>query len=123
MSWIHIEDVIHALAFVWRRHAEADTPAAVAYNFTAPEQLRQLAFMQVAGQVLRRPVWLPVPAAPVRIALGEQSDLLLEGQRVHPRALLDAGFQFAHPTLREALANLYLVPQPAPAETRSRSVD
>lgn len=124
MSWIHIDDVIQALAFVWRRHADMSPPArAVAYNFTAPEQLTQLGFTQVAAQVLRRPCWLPVPGAPVRALLGEQSELLLEGQRVHPQALLEAGYAFAYPTAREALADLCLAPQRAAPAPRSPSVE
>jgi NAD dependent epimerase/dehydratase family enzyme len=45
-----------------------------------------------------------VPAFAARLMFGEMADaLLLAGQRVVPRALLDSGFRFDHPTLEDAL--------------------
>jgi NAD dependent epimerase/dehydratase family enzyme len=42
----------------------------------------------------------------MRLALGEQSDLLLEGQRVVPARLESEGFRFRYPTLAAALRSL-----------------
>ena len=39
----------------------------------------------------------------LRIALGEMSDMLLNGQRVLPRVAEQAGYRFRHPRLEEAL--------------------
>ena len=48
-----------------------------------------------------------MPAMLARLALGEMAEeLLLNGQRVVPRALLDAGFEFAYPRLEHALGDL-----------------
>jgi NAD dependent epimerase/dehydratase family enzyme len=77
-----------------------------AYNFTAPETLSQLEFTQTAAQVLHRPSFFPTPGWPMRLMMGEQADLLLEGQRVVPRRLLESGFVFAYPSLKEALESL-----------------
>jgi hypothetical protein len=53
---------------------------------------------------LRRPAILPVPATPLRLALGAfAEELLLGGQRVMPRAALESGFRFAHPDIDAAL--------------------
>jgi NAD dependent epimerase/dehydratase family enzyme len=49
---------------------------------------------------------MPTPGWPVRMLLGEQADLLLEGQTVVPARLLEEGFQFRYPALRGALAAL-----------------
>jgi NAD dependent epimerase/dehydratase family enzyme len=38
--------------------------------------------------------------------LGEFGSVLLKGQRVVPKKLLDAGFRFAFPDLRSALKDL-----------------
>jgi Predicted nucleoside-diphosphate sugar epimerase len=38
--------------------------------------------------------------------LGEQSQLILNGQLVQPAALLQQGFEFKFPTLKEALQDL-----------------
>jgi NAD dependent epimerase/dehydratase family enzyme len=42
----------------------------------------------------------------MRLALGEQADLLLEGQRVVPARLEREGFSFRYPTLAGALQSL-----------------
>ena len=42
----------------------------------------------------------------MRLLLGEQSALLLEGSSVAPTRLLATGFRFRFPTVRQALADL-----------------
>jgi NAD dependent epimerase/dehydratase family enzyme len=48
----------------------------------------------------------PTPAWPMRLALGEQADLLLEGQRVAPKRLEREGLVFRYPGLAQALQSL-----------------
>lgn len=97
LSWIHVDDLIAGIAHLSRAQAGG------AYNFTAPECVRQAQFNRVAASLLQRPYGLPTPGWPMRLLLGEQADLLLEGQRVVPSRLLDSGFVFAYPRVREAL--------------------
>jgi uncharacterized protein (TIGR01777 family) len=104
MSWIHVRDLVRAIA-----HLLAKTPSPGtlrAYNFTAPESVSQIQFARTAASLLRRPAFVPTPGRPVRWLLGEQADLLLEGQRVAPTALLAEGFRFQFPDMRAALADL-----------------
>jgi uncharacterized protein len=101
-SWIHIADLLGAMAHVWRLGANADG----AWNFTAPEQPTQLEFTRAAAAELHRPSAIPTPAWPVRLLLGEQAGLLLEGAAVAPTRLLASGFSFRFPTVRQALADL-----------------
>lgn len=107
-SWIHIDDLVRGIAFLWQRSKEGVTEPASseAYNFTAPECLPQKQFAQIAADVLHRPSFIPTPAFPMRIALGQQADLLLEGQRVVPKRLLEQGFKFNFPDLKSALENI-----------------
>jgi len=107
LSWVHVHDLVRAMAHVWRVTESAAEPvAAHAWNFTAPGALSQEEFTRVAASVLRRPCWMPTPAAPVKLLLGEQADLLLEGQRVVPQRLLQTGFRFTFPDTRSALTDL-----------------
>lgn len=100
LSWIHVDDVVGGIAHLCR------SGEAGAFNFTAPESLTQAQFNRVAAGVLHRPYGFPTPGWPMRLMLGEQSDLLLEGQRVAPARLLASGYAFRHPQLEGALRSL-----------------
>jgi uncharacterized protein (TIGR01777 family) len=100
LSWIHVDDVIGGIAHLCRAGGEG------AYNFTAPESLTQAQFSRVAASVLHRPYGFPTPGWPMRLLLGEQSDLLLEGQRVAPARLTRDGYVYRHPHLEGALRSL-----------------
>ena len=110
-SWIHVYDLLRGISHLWQQSTmhEHDVNQSIedgAYNFTAPECLTQKQFSKIAARLLHRPCFIPTPAFPVRLMLGEQADLLLEGQRVAPRRLLEAGFTFQYPALHDALTNL-----------------
>ncbi|MEC0246579.1 TIGR01777 family oxidoreductase [Paenibacillus chitinolyticus] len=108
MSWIHIADMV-ALIDACIRNEDISGPV----NATAPHPVRNREFAQTLGSVLRRPHVLPVPAFALKLVLGELSMLLLEGQRVLPRKLLEHEFQFRYPTLEEALLALTGAERPA----------
>jgi NAD dependent epimerase/dehydratase family enzyme len=63
-------------------------------------------FGKTIGSVLQRPHWLPVPSFAMKLALGQKSALVLEGQQVLPQVLMNAGFEFAFPSLDGALRDL-----------------
>jgi NAD dependent epimerase/dehydratase family enzyme len=43
----------------------------------------------------------------MRLAFGEVASMVLEGQRVLPKKLLSAGYEFKFPTLEAALTDLF----------------
>lgn len=96
--WIHIDDAV-ALA----RAALGDPRWSGPVNAASPGIVTNAEFTRALGRVLRRPVPLPVPAAAVRLALGELAGQLLGSRRVIPRAARERGFRFAHPELEPAL--------------------
>lgn len=104
LSWIHVHDILRGIAHIWQH--EGQLSAQNAYNFTAPETLSQKQFSVVAAKLMHRPAFFPTPGWPMRLMLGEQADLLLEGQRVVPKRLLAEGFAFEYADLRSALADL-----------------
>src|SRR5262249_16339472 len=100
MSWIERDDLIRLIA-----HAIATPALTGAVNATAPEPVRNASFVQELGRALRRPALLRVPAAPLRLALGDLADeLFLGGHGVVPAKALQSGFVFRTPNLRAALA-------------------
>jgi NAD dependent epimerase/dehydratase family enzyme len=65
-------------------------------------------FTRALGKALHRPAVLAVPAAVLRMAVGEMADeMLLSSARVVPQALEKHGFQFSHPDFGTALASLF----------------
>jgi len=99
MSWISMDDHIAAV-----QHLMMTSECEGAYNLTAPNPVRQKMFAKTLGRVLRRPSFAPLPGFILRILFGELArPLLLEGQKVHPTRLIDAGFEFEHLNLEDAL--------------------
>lgn len=107
LSWIHIDDLIGGIAHRWKQAlSDPSAPTCGATNFTAPIAVSQLEFSQAAARVWKRPCVIPTPGWPMRLALGEQADLLLEGQRVVPLRFAREGFEFTYPALETALRSL-----------------
>ena len=99
--WIHIQDVLSAIEFLMTKQTQSNV-----FNLTAPERVTQAQFSILAAQQLKKHPLLNMPAFVFKCMLGEQSQLVLNGQYVKPQALTEAGFSFKYPTLKEALANL-----------------
>jgi NAD dependent epimerase/dehydratase family enzyme len=55
---------------------------------------------------MRRPAFLPVPGFALRLILGEKASLVLDGQRVLPKRLLAAGYDFHFEEMDPALRHL-----------------
>ena len=100
-SWIHIADYIAGVRFLVDH-----TDARGIFNLSAPGPLTNADFGKALGQAMGRPSWIPIPAAAMRLLFGEMSSVLLDGQRVVPRRLLDLGFQFRFPTAGLALRDI-----------------
>lgn len=104
LSWIAREDWVEVTRVLIRRHLDGAEDAPVGpVNLTAPEPVSNAGFTRALGRALRRPTVLTVPAPLLRLALGEMSTLLLDGQRVVPQRLRQAGFEFRHPRLEPYL--------------------
>lgn len=115
MSWISRDDWVGAAIFIIEQHladsiethnnilsTTSDTPALV-YNLTAPNPVTNHTFTKDVGAWLHRPTIFTLPAPLLKLMFGEMSTLLIDGQKVLPQALLDAGFKFKQPTLEIAL--------------------
>ncbi len=100
-SWIHMADLLDAMLFVID-HSEISGPV----NFCAPNPVRNQDLAKALGKVLHRPSHVTTPAFALRLALGEFGSVLLEGQRVLPKVLLDHGFSFRFPEIEPALRDI-----------------
>ncbi len=101
LSWIHLDDVVGAAAFLLNR---ADLSGA--FNFTAPNPATMNEFARTLGRVLLRPAMFRAPAFALHLMLGEAAEFLLQGSRVLPKRLQTAGYAFRYPTLEAALRSV-----------------
>ena len=119
MSWISREDWVGAAIFIIEQHlsnqaqnhsatdnntitAVNNAPATI-YNLTAPNPVSNHTFTKTFGAWLHRPTVFTLPEFLLKLMFGEMSTLLIDGQKVLPQALLNAGYEFKQPTLKQAL--------------------
>lgn len=98
VPWVHLDDVVGALAFCL--HTEAATGPV---NVTAPEPVTNREFSKALGRVLRRPAVVPVPGLAVKVLYGEMAVVVTTGRRAVPRRLQELGYEFRRPDLEAAL--------------------
>ena len=101
MPWIHLEDHLDLVEF-----ALAQSGVSGPLNAVAPNPVTNRDFTATLARTLGRPAFLPAPAFALKIMFGEMACVLLQSQRVVPRAALDAGFGFRHPELGPALQDI-----------------
>lgn len=98
VSWISLPDELAAIRFLLETESVSGP-----VNLTAPDAVTNLEYTKAIGRALHRPTVVPVPPVALRLALDGFADEVLAGQRVRPRRLAEAGFQFAHPDIDTAL--------------------
>jgi len=102
MSWIALDDLIKMFHFVMENENLRG-----AFNAVAPSPVSNEEFTKTLGTVLNRPTVLPVPEFAIKMLFGEMGEtLLLEGARVVPQKLLDAGFDFDYLNLEAAMRHV-----------------
>jgi uncharacterized protein (TIGR01777 family) len=98
MPWIALNDAVSVLRFLLGAASVAGP-----VNTVAPEAITNEDFTDTLGRILHRPTFLSVPEFAIKAALGELSQILLEGANVRPHVLDQAGFRFDLPRLEDAL--------------------
>lgn len=107
-SWIHIDDWLRVAVQALEGDGAAGDLTGVVHA-TSPTPVRNAELMRVLRRVLRRPAAPPTPAWAVRagaVLLRTDPALALTGRRGTPARLQEAGFDFEHPGLEEALRDL-----------------
>ncbi|WP_272672829.1 TIGR01777 family oxidoreductase [Providencia sp. PROV037] len=103
MPWIHINDMVRAICFL------LDNPTLSGpFNMTSPYPVHNDLFSATLGEVINRPSFVRTPAFVIKAIMGESAALVLGGQQAIPKRLEEAGFQFEHIELKEALTDLLI---------------
>jgi len=101
ISWIHIKDEVRAI-----RYLLENKNCRRVYNLTSPEPVQNKTIEKKLAEMIHRPDWIRTPAFLLRMMLGEMSTIILDGQKVYPKRLQEAGFTFEFDELKKALDNL-----------------
>ena len=117
VSWIHEEDFCRAVDWLLTR-PDLSGPVNVAAPNPVPNRDMMQSFRQIAGvsMGLLATRWMLEMGA---FFLRTETELILKSRRVVPSRLTASGFQFLHPQLREAIADLHTSLDSSPKEIRS----
>lgn len=98
LSWVHIDDLCRA----YKKVIEDKNLKGV-YNLCAPKSTSNLELTRTLGSIMHRVTPFPVHAWLLRLLFAEGAEFMLEGQKVYPKRLLEAGFEFNYNNIRDAL--------------------
>lgn len=102
MSWIHIQDWVN-----FTIQAIENLKSQGIYNLVSPHPATQTIFIKDLAAERGVPFVMSVPQFIVSTAMGEMAQVLLASQKVKPSKMLDEGFQFQFPHLKEAFKDIY----------------
>ena len=98
VSWITIDDEVEIIKFLLE-----NDKAEGAYNLTAPNPVRQKEMAKIMGKVLHKPAAVRIPAFLLRLMMKDMADeLILNGKKILPKRLVEAGYSFQHTDFEEA---------------------
>lgn len=104
VSWIHDRDFIRALNLLID-----DESYEGPVNLASPGPVPYAEFMRTLRQAWGTPIGLPATGWMLEIGaffMRTETELILKSRRVVPGRLLEAGFQFEHPTWKSATEDL-----------------
>ncbi|PLX68080.1 MAG: hypothetical protein C0603_08180 [Denitrovibrio sp.] len=97
-----MDDVLYAITHIMNTESLSGP-----VNLTSPNAVRWSDFANTLASVLKRPRFLRIPEWLIRMVYGQMGqEVLLSSVNVKPKKLLESGFRFRYPLLRDALNHL-----------------
>ena len=104
LSWIFLDDLIAAIGHIINKENISGP-----INLTAPKVTTNQDFSKKLAKILNRPCFFDMPSFVAKIIFGQMaSELLLCGQNVVPKKLLQSGYVFEVESVDEALKKAVL---------------
>lgn len=97
LPWIDMEDVVGAFQHIMRKQLSGPI------NLTAPANDTNYSFSKFLGKIIKRPVFFYVPGFVLRILIGEMSVMALGSLNIHPKVLLESGYNFKFTNLYKSI--------------------
>jgi uncharacterized protein (TIGR01777 family) len=102
ISWVHLDDLIDLIKYcIEYRNIEG------IYNAVAPNPVTNKEFSKTLASVMGKPFFMPkIPAFVMKLVLGEKASMILGGNRVSSRKIIETGFKFKFENVEDALLNV-----------------
>lgn len=100
ISWIHINDLLHAIDYSIEHNLEGPI------NFSSPNPIMFNELVKSIGNLLKKNFIISFPSVILNIAFGEMASVMLSSQRVLPQRLMSSGFTFRYSKIEEALQEI-----------------
>ncbi len=100
ISFVHVDDVIDSIRFLIDKNSQG------AFNITAPNPVTNREFTRSLAAHLRRPAFFRIPALAFYVLMGKAASIILKGQTVYPKKLLEAGYKFNFATIDETFEHI-----------------
>lgn len=102
VPWIHIDDLCNIFIHLLENNLH-DT-----YNGCAPDIKTNKEMSETIAEVLHRPfIPFPAPGFILKTVMGEMASMLLMSNNCSSQKIINTGFVFQYPELKEALQNIY----------------
>jgi uncharacterized protein len=101
MSWIHIVDAVQSIL-----HLVYNDENKGIFNIVSPNPTSNEEFSNLLAESLNRPCLFKIPKFTLELMYGEGACVVLKGQKVLPKRLLESSYKFQYPDLKLALNDL-----------------
>jgi len=103
VPWIHLDDVVAMYLYGIEQFELTGV-----YNMVAPEPVTNKQLTKAIAKQLKRPLWLPnIPAALLKLMLGEMATVVLGSTKVSAEKTEQTGYQFKFTKIEAALREIY----------------
>ncbi len=102
MNWIHLRDWVRFVV-----QAIEDSSLKGIFNLVAPDNITNATLHKSIKKFYSWSSPLSVPALSLKTLMGRKAQILLEGSRVEPRAVLNTGFKFEYPDFASACKDFF----------------
>ncbi len=103
-SWVHIEDTCRMINWIAEHEQLKDT-----YNCSSPNPVTNSQFMKMLRQATGTKIGLPAFTWMLKTGaalIGTETELVLKSRWVIPTRILETGFQFKYPLLKDAFDDI-----------------
>lgn len=103
ISWIALDDLLRMISF-----AVSNETVCGIYNACTPNAVQMKELIFTMAKSLKRKAWTKLPGWVLKIFLGQMAEeLILNGQKVSPTRLKEAGFLYEYPNITKAIQHIF----------------